>query len=123
MAIAPAAEGTKCGKRTTRGSSVTLLAQEIAPPKCNPRVPRLAEPVTTWKLCWDCPDGLLPFHVKPIPEPACEVVEFLPDDVKSGEVWDGEICPRWCMEEVPVSQTETESGPVDVRECVLDKNL
>lgn len=46
-------------------------------------------------------------------------MESLSSNAETGEVWDGEMCPDRCMEEAPVSQTETESGVVAVRECGL----
>ncbi|CAM9273949.1 unnamed protein product [Ectocarpus sp. 13 AM-2016] len=69
------------------------------------------------QVCSDCPSGLLPFHVKSIPEPVCEVVESLPEHTEKGEVWSGDLCPEWCMKQAPVSQTMTESDVVNVREC------
>ncbi|CAN0440353.1 unnamed protein product, partial [Hapterophycus canaliculatus] len=72
------------------------------------------------KLCSDCPERLLPFHVKPVPHPVCVAVEYLPSQSKPGKVWDGDMCPKWCMEQPPVSQGETASGRVDVRECELN---
>ena len=69
------------------------------------------------QVCTDCPATLLPFHVKPIPDPTCETTQALGDQVTLGSAWDKELCPSWCMEMSPVSQTPTESGEVDVREC------
>ncbi|CAM9152539.1 unnamed protein product [Ectocarpus fasciculatus] len=80
----------------------------------------IADVGKSFQVCSDCPRGLLPFHIKPIPEPVCETVEALPGNAKMGEVWDGELCPGWCMDEAPVSQKETESGLVDVRECSIE---
>ena len=65
----------------------------------------------------DCPAHLVPFHVKPEPDVTRITVDLLPAHAQAGEVWDQELCPTWCMAEEPVSQTPTESGPVDVREC------
>ncbi|CAB1109494.1 unnamed protein product [Ectocarpus sp. CCAP 1310/34] len=77
----------------------------------------------SFQVCSDCPRQLLPAHVKPIPEPVCETVESLPGNAETGEVWDGELCPDWCMKQAPVSQKETQSGPVDVRECSMETRL
>ena len=65
----------------------------------------------------DCPASLVPYHVKPIPEPVSVTVEDIPEDYHKGEVWNKQLCPDWCMAEEPVSKMPTESGPVDVREC------
>ncbi|CAM9901486.1 unnamed protein product, partial [Ectocarpus fasciculatus] len=69
------------------------------------------------QVCSDCPGTLLPFHVKGVPEPVCEILESLPKDAKTGEVWTGDLCPDWCMKEAPISQKKTESDVVNVREC------
>ncbi|CAN0308865.1 unnamed protein product [Ectocarpus sp. 6 AP-2014] len=71
----------------------------------------------SFQVCSDCPGALLPFHVKAIPEPVCKIVESLPGQAKTGEVWNGDLCPDWCMQQMPVSQTKTESDVVNVREC------
>ncbi|CAN0067961.1 unnamed protein product [Ectocarpus sp. 4 AP-2014] len=76
-----------------------------------------AEVGKSFQVCTDCPSALLPFHVKPIPEPVCEIFESLPGDVQPGDVWSGNLCPDWCMEQAPVSQTKTESDVVNVRAC------
>ncbi|CBJ32276.1 expressed unknown protein [Ectocarpus siliculosus] len=73
----------------------------------------------SFQVCSDCPRDLMPFHVKPIPDPICETAESLRGDAQVGEVWNGELCPDWCMKQAPVSQLATQSGPVDVRECSL----
>ncbi|CAB1098061.1 unnamed protein product [Ectocarpus sp. CCAP 1310/34] len=71
----------------------------------------------SFQVCWDCPGTLLPFHVKPIPEPVCEILESLPGGAKMGDVWSGSLCPDWCMKQEPVSQKNTQSDVVDVRMC------
>ncbi|CAN0347196.1 unnamed protein product [Ectocarpus sp. 6 AP-2014] len=71
----------------------------------------------TYQVCSDCPRGLVPFHVKSMPEPVCEIVESLREQANKGEVWTGDLCPDWCMKQAPVSQTMTESDVVNVREC------
>ncbi|CBJ33491.1 hypothetical protein Esi_0498_0007 [Ectocarpus siliculosus] len=76
-----------------------------------------AEVGKSFQVCSDCPGSLLPFHVKGIPEPVCDIVESLPGQAKTGEVWSGDLCPDWCMKQAPVSQTKTESDVVKVREC------
>lgn len=70
-------------------------------------------------MCTDCPSELLPFHVQPVPEPVCLTLHALPGDAPTGQVWDNELCPQWCLATDPVSQTPTEAGPVDVRMCPL----
>eukprot|EP00904_Undaria_pinnatifida_P003348 jgi/Undpi1/13013/HiC_scaffold_7.g02677.m1 len=74
----------------------------------------------TFTMCTDCPSGLLPFHVKPNPNPVCEKLKALPGDAPKGQVWDNELCPDWCLATAPVSQKATESGPVDVRVCAME---
>ncbi|CAM9152460.1 unnamed protein product [Ectocarpus fasciculatus] len=74
----------------------------------------------SFQVCSDCPRDLMPFHVKPIPELVCETVESLLGEAEMGEVWDGELCPDWCMKQAPGSHLETKSGPVDVRECSIE---
>ncbi|CAM9548864.1 unnamed protein product [Ectocarpus sp. 12 AP-2014] len=76
-----------------------------------------AEVGKSFQVCSDCPGALLPFHVKAIPKPVCEIFESLPGDAKTSEVWTGSLCPDWCMEQAPVSQTKTESDVVNVRRC------
>ena len=73
-----------------------------------------------WQICTDCPAGLLPFHVKPVPEPVCETATSLQGDARVGNVWNNELCPDWCMATEPVGKTPTESGMVDVRVCKED---
>ncbi|CAN0440332.1 unnamed protein product [Ectocarpus sp. 12 AP-2014] len=70
----------------------------------------------SFQVCSDCPSTLLPFHVKSIPEPVCEIIESLAEYAKEGEVWTGDLCPDWCTKQAPVSQIKTESDVVDVRE-------
>lgn len=74
----------------------------------------------TRKMCTDCPPRLLPFHVKPRPRLVCTNVSALPGNAPNGEVWNQELCPEWCLATTPVSQTQTESGPVDVRSCPVN---
>ncbi|CAM9975996.1 unnamed protein product, partial [Hapterophycus canaliculatus] len=33
------------------------------------------------------------------------------------KVWDGDLCPSWCMNQAPLTRSKTESNVVDVREC------
>eukprot|EP00903_Cladosiphon_okamuranus_P008178 g7877.t1 len=78
----------------------------------------VATPGTTFNVCYDCPTSLLPFHVKPSPEVVCTAVDALPPNSENTfHVWDGELCPAWCMNQAPTSQADTQSGPVDVRDC------
>ncbi|KAJ8051092.1 hypothetical protein HOLleu_04532 [Holothuria leucospilota] len=72
-------------------------------------------------VCHDCPKSLLPFHIKRIPDLKCyRTTEGLrPAEEKNFKVWDGTLCPSECMNTKPVGQTQTESGPVDVRECMV----
>ncbi|CAM9589285.1 unnamed protein product, partial [Ectocarpus sp. 8 AP-2014] len=81
-------------------------------------IPKMsAEVGKSFQVCSDCPSSLLPFHVKSIPEPVCDIFESLPGDSKPGDVWNGSLCPDWCMKQAPVSQTKTESDVVSVRAC------
>lgn len=73
--------------------------------------------VSPWQVCTDCPDSLIPFHVKGVPEPVCDTVTSLQSGAEMGQVWDSTLCPEWCMSMDPVDQMLTESGPVDVRIC------
>ncbi|KAJ8051085.1 hypothetical protein HOLleu_04522 [Holothuria leucospilota] len=72
-------------------------------------------------VCHDCPKSLLPFHIKRIPDLKCyrSTQGLRPAEEKNFKVWDGTLCPSQCMKTNPVGQTQTESGPVDVRECVV----
>lgn len=73
-------------------------------------------------MCTDCPSSLLPLHVQPRPNVVCNNISAFPGNAPMGEVWDKELCPEWCMETAPVSQTPTESGPVDVRICPVEES-
>ncbi|KAJ8050907.1 hypothetical protein HOLleu_04286 [Holothuria leucospilota] len=72
-------------------------------------------------VCHDCPQSLLPFHIKRIPDLKCyrTTQGLRPAGEKKIKVWDGTLCPSECMKTEPVGQVQTESGPVDVRECVV----
>ncbi|KAJ8050919.1 hypothetical protein HOLleu_04302 [Holothuria leucospilota] len=72
-------------------------------------------------VCHDCPQSLLPFHIKKIPDLKCyrSTQGLRPAEEKNFKVWDGTLCPSECMKTIPVGQAPTESGPVDVRECVV----
>ncbi|KAJ8050913.1 hypothetical protein HOLleu_04296 [Holothuria leucospilota] len=72
-------------------------------------------------VCHDCPQSLLPFHIKRIPDLKCyrTTQGLRPAEEKNFKVWDGTLCPSECMKTEPVGQVQTESGPVDVRECVV----
>lgn len=72
------------------------------------------------QICTDCPEALIPHHVKPIPEPTCVVAARLLPQTRTNSAWDGAICPSWCMAEQPVSTAPTQSGFVDVRMCGLE---
>ena len=70
-------------------------------------------------VCEDCPQSLLPFHIKVFPEATCYDTTI---GVRSGseteyKVWDGTLCPEECMKTDPVGVEQTQSGPVDVRRC------
>ncbi|KAJ8051086.1 hypothetical protein HOLleu_04523 [Holothuria leucospilota] len=71
--------------------------------------------------CHDCPESLLPFHIKRVPDLKCyrSTTGLRLWEEKHLHVWDGTLCPSDCMETKPVGQTQTESGPVDVRECTV----
>jgi hypothetical protein len=86
-------------KHTTAASGIT---QE-------PPVPR---------ICTDCPAGLLPFHIKPVPDLTCHRGSYVTVE-KVGEVW-SDLCPSFCMKMPPNGTTWTQSGFVDVRKC--DRN-
>ncbi|CAM9107182.1 unnamed protein product [Ectocarpus sp. 13 AM-2016] len=96
-------------------TKAALYAKAAASTKTNEQ--ERADVGKSFQVCSDCPRDLMPFHVKPIPEPICETAESLRGEAEIGEVWNGELCPDWCMKHAPVSQLETQSGPVDVREC------
>ncbi|KAJ8050920.1 hypothetical protein HOLleu_04303 [Holothuria leucospilota] len=72
-------------------------------------------------VCYDCPQSLLPFHIKRIPDLKCyrSTQGLRPSEMNDFKVWDGTLCPSECMKTEPVGQVQTESGPVDVRECVV----
>ncbi|CAN0089336.1 unnamed protein product [Ectocarpus fasciculatus] len=74
----------------------------------------------SFQVCSDCPASLVPFHVKGIPEPVCEILESLPGNAITRKVWAGDLCPDWCMKQAPVSQAKTESDVVNVRECSVN---
>ena len=73
-------------------------------------------------MCTDCPSDLLPFHVKPVPEPVCATLSNIPGNAPAGQVWDNTMCPEWCLATEPVGQKSTESGPVDLRVCPLENS-
>ncbi|KAJ8051103.1 hypothetical protein HOLleu_04550 [Holothuria leucospilota] len=72
-------------------------------------------------VCHDCPQSLLPFHIKRIPDLKCYKTRqgLRPAEEKNFKVWDGTLCPNECLKTKPVGQAQTESGPVDVRECTV----
>jgi len=72
------------------------------------------------QVCTDCPESLVPYHVKPIPEPTCVAGTKLLPSHDEYQAWDGSRCPSWCMAESPVSTAQTNSGSFKVRICSLD---
>ncbi|CAM9934848.1 unnamed protein product [Pylaiella littoralis] len=74
---------------------------------------RRAEVGTTFELCSDCPSSLIPLHVKPVPQLACETTSSLPGNASVGSAWDDELCPAWCMAKEP----DESAGQFEVRVC------
>jgi hypothetical protein len=75
-------------------------------------------PVT---VCTDCPAALLPFHIKPRPDMVC--YDHLPgDDYKHQYDRPVPECPGWCMAEPVTEMLPSQSGEVEVRECVEEKS-
>lgn len=71
-----------------------------------------------FRMCTDCPRGLIPIHLKSPPELTCVTLNSLNSiNGPVGNAWDGSLCPRWCMMKDPVSTIPTESGPVLERRC------
>ncbi|XP_071853239.1 uncharacterized protein [Apostichopus japonicus] len=73
-------------------------------------------------VCQDCPTSLIPFHVKPNPNLKCYVTTegILETSSAKQEVWDGTLCPEECLKMEPVDVINTESGPVNVRRCIVN---
>ncbi|CAM9322880.1 unnamed protein product [Laminaria digitata] len=78
---------------------------------------RRSEVADVFEMCTDCPETLIPYHIKPDPALACETVSYLPGNATMGAAWDEELCPDWCLASDPVGQTRTGSGFVDIRAC------
>ena len=75
-------------------------------------------------ICTDCPVGLLPFHVKPIPNLQCQEGHITPTNKPKTGRWQVASCPARCLATKPVGSVNTQSGPVAVRECsVADSTL
>ncbi|KAJ8047331.1 hypothetical protein HOLleu_06308 [Holothuria leucospilota] len=72
-------------------------------------------------LCHDCPESLLPFHVKRVPELKCykSTKGLNKGFLKNVHVWNGSMCPTDCMKTEPTGKATTNSGMVDVRECFV----
>jgi hypothetical protein len=71
------------------------------------------------RVCTDCPQELLPFHMKITPEFQCRDGGLVTTNQTAGAVWNTPHCPAFCMTLEPVGQQKTQSGPVDIRKCVL----
>lgn len=73
-----------------------------------------------FKVCYDCPTSMLPFHVKVTPELKCYSAAKTGFKIRNESeirVWDGSLCPEDCMKTEPIDKINTESGTVDVRVC------
>ncbi|PIK53940.1 hypothetical protein BSL78_09162 [Apostichopus japonicus] len=73
-----------------------------------------------FRVCYDCPNSLLPFHVKVTPELKCYSAAKTGFKIRNESeirVWDGSLCPEDCMKTEPIDKINTESGTVDVRVC------
>ncbi len=68
--------------------------------------------------CSDCPESLVPFHVKTEPNFTCTTGNLL-ISYTSGDVWNLPPCPLQCMAASPRQKYMTQSGPVDVRVCTI----
>lgn len=73
------------------------------------------------KVCTDCPENLIPMHVKPKPDLDC-YIGGLTAVQAPGEPYFMQ-CPSECMEKEPTSKFQTQSGTVEVRECIINPNL
>ena len=71
------------------------------------------------QACYDCPESLLPFHIKSVPNLACEDGFFLSE--KAGDPYVIR-CPVFCMATTPTGKTQTQSGIVEVRQCKIANN-
>eukprot|EP00903_Cladosiphon_okamuranus_P015286 g14126.t1 len=84
--------------------------------------PRNSQIGDIFQVCTDCPESLIPHHVKPTPEPTCVVAARLLPENQTYPAWNGTLCPSWCMAEQPVDKKQTQSGFVDVRKCSLQND-
>jgi hypothetical protein len=70
-------------------------------------------------ICTDCPSSLLPFHIKLNPNLSCN--DRMVEKNSNNLSWGVRTCPTSCLETAPVGVQDTQSGPVDVRVCVLSE--
>ena len=68
------------------------------------------------QVCMDCPPQLLPFHVKPASQLACQA-EVPVTEFKSHYTPVLPECPAWCLARPVSSLMDTQSGQVEVRDC------
>lgn len=68
--------------------------------------------------CYDCPESLLPFHIKPFPNLSCTSGSILSSNHDGvGSAWEVSQCPKECLSTKPVGKAMTGSGFVDIRVC------
>jgi len=90
-----------------------LLGRLQREPRREPRT------LTESKVCSDCPEGLLPFHVITEPHFICQ------DSIQSwggaaGKPYPVPACPAWCMQRPPRRSFITHGGAyLEERACVL----
>jgi len=79
---------------------------------------RIDEKRPPFRVCTDCPTTFMPFHIKPRSD-MTNCYDHVPlDDYKQEYALNVPDCPAWCMSQPPASLTQTQSKPVEVRECV-----
>jgi hypothetical protein len=94
----------------TRALAATTAAVAAATAAAEPVRPGL-------KVCLECPPSLVPFTIKPKADLSCH------DGIPVGEVKAHvtppalDACPGWCRRQPPASFIQTNSGPVEVRDC------
>ena len=77
-------------------------------------------PDRSLQLCADCPESIVPVHIRPVPEPSCTTTSVLPRDTTTHHVWPtsgSAVCPRWCMETIPPRNKPTQHGIVEELYC------
>jgi len=75
-----------------------------------------------FRVCTDCPKSLMPFNLKPKSDMNGSCYDHVPR-TESKRQYAREVpdCPAWCMQQSPTSLTQTQSKPVEVRECVEER--